>query len=531
MKKTLLLIALLISEINYAQTFTLIKDSTYGHITDYTDLNNKTYYIYNDALWQTDGTQSGTTLVRQLYHSISSNFHYSLTNNNSQLFFIAYDDNGNSKKLWISDGTTNGTRIVGSNYKIVDVEDELTLFNNQVVFTAYDTTYGFELYISDGTDQGTHVIADLDYGINSPTYFYKLPRCVMNNYLYISQVDSTSDWYPHYDPKLWKSDGTANGTQWINDISVSSFMPCNNNLFFAAYKTDSVYQTIDEGLYKMDNSNAPLLLVPDIYSISDFKLLENKIVFCGQKDFNYSLKLFSIDTSGSSFAELSDTDFAPLVNGGLSYITDPLNGKVYLKAGESYSNNQLMETDGTLSGTYPVSLPASVTRISSPIVKDNKLFFQALDTSSKRVDLMSMNSQHQFSSILYPNTYQFPYSPLIVISFLDNSLHYYNHQIYLVNRYDSAVGRALYKVDMNPSGISEIYDSKNTLNIYPNPASTQLFIDEKNVRSVAIYDMTGKQILTTEKTVIDVQKLVPGLYEITATDTKGTTKIARFLKQ
>src|SRR5204862_2668594 len=55
-------------------------------------------------LWRSDGTEAGTTLVRDIVEGADSSLPRSLTPVGERLFFVA------AERLWISDGTSEGTR-------------------------------------------------------------------------------------------------------------------------------------------------------------------------------------------------------------------------------------------------------------------------------------------------------------------------------------------------------------------------------------------------------------------------------------
>lgn len=67
--------------------------------------------------------------------------------------------------------------------------------------------------------------------------------------------------------------------------------------------------------------------------------------------------------------------------------------------------------------------------------------------------------------------------------------------------------------------------------IYPNPAKATLNIQTtERIQTITIFDMTGKQILTSNETTIDVQRLQTGMYILQVTSNKkNSTK--RFIKQ
>ena len=77
-----------------------------------------------------------------------------------------------------------------------------------------------------------------------------------------------------------------------------------------------------------------------------------------------------------------------------------------------------------------------------------------------------------------------------------------------------------------------IYDNVNeiaaaTLSIYPNPATDRLFVDAENLKSVEIYDMTGRMVMTSFESVVDLRNIEAGVYFVTVrTDNAArTTKL------
>ena len=122
------------------------------------------------------------------------------------LFFVA--DNGiNGKELWRTDGTLSGTQMVkdifpGPNsssafpHKLVEVA-------GIIYFAANDGTSGTELWRSDGTEAGTFRVKDIFPGSASsnPRELIKL-----GNALLFNADDGTSS------QELWRSDGTEGGS-------------------------------------------------------------------------------------------------------------------------------------------------------------------------------------------------------------------------------------------------------------------------------------------------------------------------------
>jgi len=122
-----------------------------------TNVNGTLYFNANDGfngheLWKSDGTSAGTVLVKDVWPGTPGLTHASnpkyLTNVNGTLFFGAYDDT-NGEELWQSDGTSSGTVLVRDINVANGVSSQprnLTNVNGTLFFTADDGVAGRELW-------------------------------------------------------------------------------------------------------------------------------------------------------------------------------------------------------------------------------------------------------------------------------------------------------------------------------------------------------------------------------------------------
>jgi ELWxxDGT repeat protein len=187
------------------------------------------------------------------------------------LLFTAWDPTY-GRELWRTDGTTIGT------VPVVDIVrgpgSSLPTFLTPVGSTLFLTVqdrfrglpiHGQELWVSDGTPQGTHLVADIVPGTGSPFTGPSVPVFVA-----VGQTLFFSANGPDTGMELWKSDGTAGGTILTRDIlpgagsGLTSFpfpAAVGDTLFFAA--NDGTH---GQELWKSDGTEAGTVMVKDIAS-------------------------------------------------------------------------------------------------------------------------------------------------------------------------------------------------------------------------------------------------------------------------
>lgn len=209
-------------------------------------VNGVLYFATNTALYRSNGTAAGTTVVKSFFASPRQ-----LTNVNGTIFFTVA---GGSKgfQLWRSNGTAAGTILLreyapNSNSGPVNGPGSLTNLNGTLYFAANDGTTGVELWKSNGTVAGTVLVKDIFPGSstdpNAPGVNSSSPRDItsFNGRIYFGATNGVNG------AELWRSDGTAAGTVLVKDLldlpaepgvgfgsNPNRFRVVNNSLYFVA---------------------------------------------------------------------------------------------------------------------------------------------------------------------------------------------------------------------------------------------------------------------------------------------------------
>ena len=242
----------LVADINPGSYNGSPRNSNPSYLTEFKD---KLYFRANDGingdeLWISDGTAAGTQLVADI-NPDNDNFGYPessspsyLTEFNGKLYFGA-NDGINGGELWVSDGTAVGTQLVANinpdnfdDYPAGSFPSDLTEFNGKLYFGANDGINGDELWVTDGTAAGTQLVADINPGNSGYNSASSSPRNLteFNDKLYFIANDGING------DELWKTDGTAEGTQLVvdfipgsdsDDSSPSDLTVLGDELFFS----------------------------------------------------------------------------------------------------------------------------------------------------------------------------------------------------------------------------------------------------------------------------------------------------------
>lgn len=327
-------------------------------------------------LWTSNGSTSGTVLVKDV-NSITQGAYPSFLTSLSGGIVFAADDGQSGTEIWFSTGVANSVlRLVDANTGM-DGSDpaDFTLVNDTVYFTALNGSLGRELWKTDGTQQGTAIVKDISPGVASSD---PADLVNVNGELFFSAADDV------FGRELWKSDGSLLGTVRVADISAGGVGSSPDELI--AVGSTLYFRALGDQLWKSDGSAAGTQLVADINSTGDSQLAQLT---------NFGGTLFFVAEDGVDGQELWQTNgLAEGTQQVLDILDGPsgsqpleltvANGQLYFTADNGTQGRELWVSDGTPGGTHLVedillgptsSLPSQLTAV------NGQLFFVATDDS------------------------------------------------------------------------------------------------------------------------------------------------------
>ncbi|MFM6984559.1 MAG: T9SS type A sorting domain-containing protein, partial [Chitinophagaceae bacterium] len=387
----------------------------------------------NEYLFRTDGTNAGTfKLLKYADHSPATIFNQGIFYKN-RFFFIEPRLSGKST-LWSSDGTIAGTRkIFQFNDSGYSNDIRLKEWKGLLYFMAYDHATGLELWTSDGTTQGTKLFKDIFTGTSSGAYHYNQFLASTKNHLFFCAARNFSEGY-----ELFKTTENPDSLSLFLDldttfgISTNPYLVEANDSIFV-YNLEKAYTSgVTKDTVKEFFSNDPKIHYSNINTIYPFG---QGFIVNAQTDF-YGNELFSCDRHLNHPVLLKDID--PGSGPGVQYDIHILGNRIYFIGFNSSLLYDIWTSDGTYDGT---NIYLEIPRGNAPVM-----------------------------------------------------MKWQNH-LFFVGNIDESVGDELYELTLNNSSIAHLNNNKSHL--YPNPikAGETLQVSVETSQ-VALYSQTGKLVWT-----------------------------------
>lgn len=331
-------------------------------------INNKAFFTANRSgfgreLWATDGTASGTILLKDLTTGTSSSNIQAMTAFGDQLYFIVTGTS--TGKLWRTDGTAAGTTVVWSSVSTPSNAGTLAVNGNQLIFIGSDATSGNELRAVQ-PDGSVQLVAHIRPGSasSSPTQL-----TAAGNRVYFTVTTTSSG------NELWTSDGTTAGTYQVIDLvapgsSTPRILAAGDGRVFFIQTEGNSSQFVMPFYTSMGTAESTVRLP---FDFSFFPSSNHAVVRNGSLYFSYGDTSTSREpwfSNGTAAGTYRLADIVPGSAGSFPSQFQKMNDRVYFKAPLD-GNDVWWVTDGTVAGTQPdtnVYPPGSPTVLGGSVV-------------------------------------------------------------------------------------------------------------------------------------------------------------------
>lgn len=349
---------------------------------------------YGDELWVSDGTLTGTKMVKDIYPGTYGSGIKNLTPFNNKVVFHARGDDNSGYEPWISDGTASGTYMIKDLHPGKSRPAMFRQINeNQFIFAARDCdseTAGamgqYWLWISDGTPNGTQLLSQISVGvpgsIEEKTGLHLLKS---GNKIFLRANDKLES----KGFELWATDGSSNGTNLITDInttqgSISGTTQSSNVSWMINCNDQKLFFTADEsgesGVPWSVNSNTletKRLVASGKYGTKADNpfVFGNKVFFSAFLNDNSGNELFfwDMNSDATTFLKEINSGTASCGFSGMGVLGD----RLFFRAISEGSTHRLFYTDGSASFTsqYPHATSIALSEDTEAEVVANSLFF------------------------------------------------------------------------------------------------------------------------------------------------------------
>jgi ELWxxDGT repeat protein len=318
--------------------------ATVGGVSIMINANGKLAFVGWDGsnvhIYTSDGTIAGTTKLEMVAKPPESTFMTEMIFINGKFIFILRGPNYDSPyRLWFADTNTSGDL---GEYKFAY---GLTPVGSTVYFGGEQAITGAELWKTNGTAAGTQMVEDI---LPGATGSWPTSMTSYKNQLYFSASDSVHGF------ELWRSNGTPSGTLMLKNISTTNqitgyaglhnFLKVNNILYF------TYDDAVDGWLWKTDGTAAGTSMIKKVQPI--YRMIDGKdrlyfLSFAG------TFELWS--SQGTLATTQMVTDWGGIGNFQLDSDYAMMNSTLYVND----TQGRLFLSDGTPCGSFQV--PTTVT--------------------------------------------------------------------------------------------------------------------------------------------------------------------------
>ncbi len=292
-------------------------------------------------IWKTDGTPAGTAMVKDILPGGASGGFYNGCVLGKEVFFFAKDPSGYS--LWKTDGTAGGTKKLAGGFDFYWLYPYP--YRGRIYFGGRTGAAGLEPWITDGTPGGTRLLRDIVSG-NGWGYFEG--PVGLGPKVFFKAMDPSNSV-----PAAWETDGTIAGTRVLfssRHQSGDGMTVMGRFLFFLAFDNNYGHEP-----YISDGTRAGTRLLKDIYtglagSMFFYPCVAGRTLFFQARDVSHGLELWKTD--GTSKGTVLVKDFRKgIASGYPSFISAVGTRRVVFQVDGGGKGTEPWISDGTQGGT------------------------------------------------------------------------------------------------------------------------------------------------------------------------------------
>ncbi len=332
-------------------------------------------------LWSSDGTVSGTQLVKDVNPVTVGSYPSAITSAPGGIVFAA-NDGSHGNEIWFSTGIASSSLLLvdANTGTLGSAPADFVRINDTIYFTANSGSLGRELWMTDGTAVGTVIVKDVNPGVLSSD---PLDLVNFNGALYFIATDDASG------RELWTSDGTLDGTVRVADIvdGGGSSSPAD----LVAVGTTLYFRANGDQLWKSDGTANGTLLVADVNPSGDAQLAQltdvNGTLYFVATDGSHGVELWISSGAAGNTQQVLDIQ-AGAVGSAPRELTAS-NGKLYFVADDGSHGAELWVSNGLSAGTVLVKDVIAGSASSSPahLTDVNGLLYFVANDSVHGVEL------------------------------------------------------------------------------------------------------------------------------------------------
>lgn len=308
-------------------------------------------------------------------------------------------------------------------------------------------------------------------------------------------------------------------TDQIQQLAVD---PANTNIVYLSLRSGD-----NSSLYKINLSNTENITPEEILTPGEGGVVTGIIISSTDSaaiTIAKGTNLYQTTDGGVNWTDmLTDLPLDASANIIWEMIKNPINPNNYLIA-----SNVGIFSSSDAGATWTVALAdVNVRKIEYSTLNENVAVAAIYSGEAIQASLVYTVDGGASWTAISPEQLKYIYTSSVDFSFTADSL-----TAYIAT---SDLGVMTYTINDLDLGITQPGTVKNTVALYPNPASNQFTVSASSssfgIKSIAVYTITGQQLLQTTENTVDVSGLSNGIYIVKTETTNGLSVSQKLVKE